>query len=69
MSGPLKPGVRVRVTTRSRLAGPQPGDTGTVLRVGKLVTTGSPYCTVAMDKAEPDSTGVVFAEDEIEPDT
>jgi hypothetical protein len=67
MSRGLNAGERVRVTLRNRIAGYQPGDKGTVVRVGKLVTTGSPFYTVATDKGEPDSTGVIFAEDAIEP--
>jgi hypothetical protein len=68
MSAPRKAGDRVRVTTACRAQGYQPGDKGTVLRASTLVTTRSPYYTVAMDKDGPDATGVVFAEDEIEPD-
>jgi hypothetical protein len=68
MSAALKPGDRIRITARNRTHGYQPGDKGTVLRVSELVTTGSPYYTAAMDKDDPDHTGVVFAEGEIEPD-
>jgi hypothetical protein len=68
MSHPFRPGDRVRVTVRSRAHGYQPGDKDTVLRVGSLVTTGSPFYTVGMDKDGPEATGVVFAEGEIEPD-
>jgi hypothetical protein len=68
MSATLKVGDRVRVTALNQMQGCRPGDKGTVLRVGKLVTTGSPYSTVAMDKGEPDSTGVIFAEGEVEAD-
>jgi hypothetical protein len=68
MSRPLKPGDRVRVTLHNRLAGYQPGDKGTVARLSMSAATGERYYTVTMDKGEPDSTGVIFAEDEIEPD-
>ena len=70
MGRPLQISDRVRVTLRNRLAGYQPGDKGTVVRGASTATiTGERYYTVFMDKDEPDATGVVFAEDEIEPDT
>jgi hypothetical protein len=69
MSALLKAGDRVRVTTASRAQGYQLGDKGKVLRSSTLVTTGSPYYTVAMDKDGPDATGVVFEGGEIEADT
>ena len=70
MSKGLNVGDRVRVTPRNRVAGYQPGDMGTVVRGASTATiTGERYYTVIMDKDEPDATGVVFAEDEIEPDT
>ena len=69
MSKGLNVGDRVRVTPRNRVAGYQPGDMGTVVRGASTATiTGERYYTVFMDKDEPDATGVVFAEDEIEPD-
>jgi hypothetical protein len=69
MSRGLNAGDRVRVTGRNRLAGYQPGDKGTVVRGASTATiTGERYYSVLMDKDEPDATGVVFAEDEIEPD-
>jgi hypothetical protein len=68
MYGELKAGQRVRVTSRNRVAGYQPGDKGTVLRTSISAATGDRYYTVAMDKDSPDATGVVFAEGEIEAD-
>jgi hypothetical protein len=68
MSRELKPGQRVRVTVRNRVARYQPGDTGTVLRSSVLATTGQRYYTVAMDIDDPAASGAVFAEDEIEAD-
>ena len=68
MSATSKVGDRVRVTDLNEMQGYRPGDKGTVLRVGKLVTTGSPYYAMAMDKGEPYSPGVIFAEGEVEAD-
>jgi hypothetical protein len=68
MSRELKPGQRVRVTVRNRVARYQPGDTGTVLRSSVSPATGERYYTVAMDIDDPAATGVVFAEHEIEAD-
>jgi hypothetical protein len=68
MSRQLKPGQRVRVTVRNRLARYQPGDTGTVLR-SSVAVTGERHYTVAMDIDDPATGGAIFAEDEIEPDT
>ena len=69
MSRPLKPGDRVRVTLHNRPAGYQVGDKGTVVRGASTATiTGERYYTVAMDRDGPDATGVVFGQDEIEPD-
>jgi hypothetical protein len=68
MSFPLKLGDRVRVTVRNRMAGYTPGDKGTVLRVSEATATGAHYYSVAMDKDDPAHSGVVFTEDEIEPD-
>lgn len=65
---PLKVGDRVRLTKRNRLAGYQPGDKGTVIRVPKAAPGGQPYYIVAMDRDGPTGTGVLFTEDEIEPD-
>ena len=53
MSRELKPGQRVRVTVRNRVARYQPGDTGTVLRSSVLATTGQRYYTVTMDIDDP----------------
>jgi hypothetical protein len=68
MSDELKPGQRVRVTVRNRMAGYQPGDKGTVLRSSASDTTGERYYSVAMDKDDPTASGAVFTESEIEPD-
>jgi hypothetical protein len=68
MSRELKPGQRVRVTVRNRVARYQPGDTGTVLRSSVLATTGQRYFTVAMDIDDPTASGAVFSDDEIEAD-
>jgi len=69
MGRPMQISDRVRVTLRNRIAGYQPGDKGTVVRGASTATiTGERYYTVIMDKDEPDATGVVFAEDEIEQD-
>jgi hypothetical protein len=63
----LKAGDRVRVTMRSRIAGYEPGDEGTLLHVA-WPPTGGRYYLVAMDGGELDSTGVIFTEGEIEAD-
>jgi hypothetical protein len=69
MNRASRAGDRVRVTIRNRVAGYAPGDRGTVVREPSTATiTGERYYTVAMDKDGPGATGVVFAEDEIEPD-
>jgi hypothetical protein len=68
MSGPLKPGDRVRVTVRNRMAGHLPGETGTVIREAFVTPAGDHYYAVAMDIDATTETGTVFAEDEIEPD-
>jgi hypothetical protein len=68
MSDELKPGQRVRVTPRNRMTGYLPGDKGTVLRVSSAGTTGERSYVVEMDKDDPAHSGVVFTEDEIEPD-
>jgi hypothetical protein len=68
MSRPLKPGDRVRVTLHNRLAGYQPGDKGTVVRLSVSAATGERYYTVAMDKDDPTASGAVFTEGEIEAD-
>jgi hypothetical protein len=62
----LNAGARVRVTGRNHMAGYQLGDTGTVLRVSTLVTTGAPCYTVSMDKDGPAAGCAVFTEGEIE---
>ena len=64
----LKPGDRVRVTTRCPMHGYQAGDKGTVRHGPKLSSDGTlRYYHVAMDK---DLRGrlIVFTEGEIEPD-
>jgi hypothetical protein len=68
MSRALKPGDRVHVTVRNRMAGYHLGDTGTVLRSSVLATTGQRYYSVAMDKDDPTKSGVVFSDEEIDPD-
>jgi hypothetical protein len=67
MTRELKPGQRVRVTVRNRVARYQPGETGTVLRSSVSVTGKRSY-TVAMDMDDPAASGAVFAEGEIEAD-
>jgi hypothetical protein len=69
MDCPLKPGDRVRVTNRNRMHGYQPGDKGTVLRELTAGPSGAYYYVVAMDKDDLSKSGVVFSDDEIEPDT
>ena len=64
----LKPGDRVRVTSRCRIHGYQPGDKGTVLRDVVAGPSGTCYFVVAMDKDQPDAAGIVFSDDEIELD-
>jgi hypothetical protein len=64
----LKPGQRVRVTVRNRVARYQPGDSGTVLWSSLSAATGVRYYTVAMDIDDPAASGAVFTESEIEPD-
>jgi hypothetical protein len=68
MSHPLRVGDRVRLTKRNRLGGYQPGDKGTVIRVPKAAPGSQPYYIVAMDRDGATGTGVLFTEDEIEPD-
>jgi hypothetical protein len=68
MTRELKPGQRVRVTVRNRVAHYQPGDTGTVLRSSVSPTTGKRHYTVAMDMDDPAASGAIFAEGEIEAD-
>jgi hypothetical protein len=68
MSRSLKPGESIRVTVRNRMAGYQPGDKGTVMREVADGPSGTRYYVVAMDKDDPQKTGVVFSDDEIEPD-
>jgi len=65
----LKPGDRVRLTVLQRLRGYQPGDKGMVERELVPGPGGSRYFLVKMDKNDPVRTGVVFTDDEIEPDT
>ena len=69
MSRELKPGDRVRVTSRSHTRGYQVGDKGTVLEGPSTQTgAGDPSYVVAMDKDGPSSTTIVFTADEIEAD-
>jgi hypothetical protein len=65
MSDALKPGDRVRVTEGSQVKGYLPGDKGTVTAalMGRRW-----YYLVQMDKVPPTGDGIVFTEDEIEPD-
>jgi hypothetical protein len=69
MSYQLKPGDRIRVTVRNRMHGYHPGDKGSVLREVTYGPSGAFYYVVEMDKDAPSNSGVVFADDEIEPDT
>lgn len=63
----MKSGDRVRVASRSKVPGHQPGDRGTVL-LGPILGDGSkPYYIVAMDKGATPTT-TTFSIDEIEPD-
>ena len=69
MSGALKPGDRVRLTSANRLPGYRPGDRGTVVGVVPNPVGGSLPCyAVAMDKNSPSAVPALLAEDEIEPD-
>jgi hypothetical protein len=69
MSCQLKAGDRVRVTVRNRMHGYQPGDKAEVLREITAGPSGACYYVVAMDKDGLSQSGVVFSDDEIEPDT
>jgi hypothetical protein len=64
----LKPGDRVRVTTRNRLFGYQPGDQATVLRQVAADPSGILYYLVAPDKDGPARMVAVFTSEEIEPE-
>jgi hypothetical protein len=66
---PMKPGARVRVTVRSRLHGYRPGNTGIVLCQVFAGPRGACCYLVAMDQDDPAASGVVFTDEEIEPDT
>ena len=67
MSAKLRPGDRIRVTVRNTMHGYLPGDKGTV--VDEVIDLrGARYYLVAMDKADPSKPGVIFSDDEIEPD-
>ena len=69
MSGALKPGDRVRLTSANRLPGYRPGDRGTVVGVVPNPVGGSLPCyAVAMDKNSPSAVPALLAEDEIEAD-
>jgi hypothetical protein len=68
MSSKLDKERRVRVTGRSRVAGYAPGDRGTVLRVSASAATGRRYYIVAMDRDDSSGAGVLFTEDEVEPE-
>jgi hypothetical protein len=68
MSAQLRPGDRIHVTVRNTMHGYLPGDKGTV--VDEVIDLrGARYYLVAMDKADPSKPGVIFSDDEIEPDT
>jgi hypothetical protein len=64
----LNPGERVRLTVRNRMHGYQPGDKGLMLRELAAGPGGTRYYLVRMDKDDPTKSGVVFTDDEIEPD-
>jgi hypothetical protein len=66
MRGALNVGDRVRVAVASHESGYRYGDKGTVHRADDA-PQGVRY-HVAMDKAGPIGTAVIFAADEIEPD-
>ena len=69
MSGALKPGDHVRLTSANRLPGYRPGDRGTVVGVVPNPVGGNlPSYTVAMDKNSPSAVPALLAEDEIEAD-
>jgi len=69
MHGQFKYGDRVRVTGHYRLTDYVAGDKGTVMREAFVMPDGVRYYAVAMDKDAPlPQSGIVFAEDEIEPD-
>jgi hypothetical protein len=67
MSRALKPGDRVRVTAGGVAVGRSLGDKGTILGTAQDTVWGGRCYLVAMDKSGPDSNGVIFTEDEIEP--
>ena len=66
MGQSLKPGDRVHITSRNRMAGYQAGDRGTITRASTSAANGRHYYTVAMDKDDPTHTGAVFTEGEID---
>jgi hypothetical protein len=68
MSYELEKGRRVRVTGISRVLGYRPGDRGIVLRESASAITGQRYYLVAMDRDYASGTGVLFADDEVEPE-
>jgi len=68
MSAPMKPGDRVRVTSRNHLPRYAAGDQGTVLRMTATDPSGTRSYVVAMDKDGFGKTAPVFAEQEIELD-
>jgi hypothetical protein len=59
---------RVRVKGRRCVAGYAPGDRGTVLRASSSAATGRRYYVVAMDRDDSSGTGVLFTDDEVEPE-
>ncbi len=63
----LRPGDRVRVTGRVRMAGYRPGDTGTVTSGPHTYPSGAVYYHVTMD-VQALVPAIVFLSDEIEPD-
>ena len=68
MEREFKLGDCVRVTGRNRMHGYQPGDKGMVLRRVVTGPSGACYYVVVMDKDDGSKSGVVFSDDEIEPD-
>jgi hypothetical protein len=60
----IKPGDRVRVTARARMARRKLGAMGTVLRLSKS-SAGGTFYTVSLDSQD-SGVGFIFFEDEIE---
>ncbi len=68
MSGELKAGDSVRVTTQRQVHGYQPGSGGIVRSGPQTDKGGKPFYLVAMDK-DGSEDATLFPADEIEPDT